>query len=246
MSLLDSTTPAERSRGCVFSENFENAQKVVENGGTITSAPVINNGMTTDGTDDVVTYPAVNFIKSISFWITLETTTEDIMQLSSSHSIEAVSGTLTATGVTSPTFYVNGAATDTITTARSFVTITTATAFNADAIQVGQDDSFGQFKIEDLKLWNNQLTLQEHTDYYNNSTYNYINETSLDLPMGMAQHDPTNTRTLDVSRSGAHATLVAAPVKTTQKGYTLNGSTQYMTATGTGLFNDAECTLIYL
>jgi len=232
MSLItNNSTPAERQRGCTFSEKFENAAKVIRNGGVIVSAPTINNGLTTDGTDDEVTYAEdIKNVQSISFWVTLQTTTEDIMQLSSSHSIEAGTGTLTATGVTSPTFYVNGVATATITTARSHVVITTGTAFDADAIQIGQDDAFGQFKIEDLKMWTAELTADEVTDLYNDDTYRYINEAVLDLPMGMAEHDPTNTRTLDLSVTANHPTWTgsAEPVKLTDKhGYTFDGVDDY-------------------
>jgi len=247
MTLITNSTPAERNRGCIFAENFENSDEVVRNGGTIVSAPTVNNGLTTDGTDDEVTYAeSTNSVKSISFWITLETTTENIMQLSASHSIEAGSGTLTATGVTSPTFYVDGTATATITTARSHVVITTGTAFDADDIQIGQDASFGQFKIEELKMWDVTLTAQEASDLANNTTYDYINEAVLDLPMGMAQHDPTNTRTSDISETGANATLVNAPTKLTDTtGYTFNGSNQYMTLPGAGVFNTANLSILF-
>jgi len=58
MSLLTkNTTPAERQRGCVFSEKFENTQAVVQNGvTTINGTPTINNGGTFDGTNDYLSY----------------------------------------------------------------------------------------------------------------------------------------------------------------------------------------------
>uniref|UniRef100_A0A6M3XLE5 Lectin/glucanase superfamily protein n=1 Tax=viral metagenome TaxID=1070528 RepID=A0A6M3XLE5_9ZZZZ len=240
MLLNKNSLSAERERGCSFAETFENASAVVENGGAITSTPTVDFGMTTDGTDDVVTYPAVNSVKSISFWITLQTTTEDIMQLSSSHSIEASSGTLTATGLTSPTFYVNGVATATITTARSHVTVTTATAFNADAIQIGQDDSFGQFKIEDLKMWTNVLITKETLDYTNNDTFTYRNKAVIDLPMTMENHDPTNVRTLDVSGNGNHGTFEDTPTKlTTSKGYSFDGTNDDLSCGNVGTMKSA-------
>jgi len=231
MSLITESTPAERSRGLIFSELFKNAEKVIKNGGTIVSAPTINNGLTTDGTDDEVTYTEIaKNVQTISFWVTLQTTTEDIMQLSATHSIEAGTGTLTATGVTAPTFYVNGAATATITTARSHVVITTGTAFDADAIQIGQDASFGQFKIEDLKMWTVALTAVEVTDLANDYTYDYINESVFDLPMNMENHDPTNTRALDL-RNSNHAALTGTTKNTDELGYNFNGTSDLMTIT---------------
>jgi len=248
MTLITNSTPAERSRGCMFAEDFENANQVARNGATVGGSPVINNGLTTDGVDDEVTYAQdINNTKSISFWVTLATDTENIMQLSASHSIEAGSGTLTATGLTSPTFYVDGVATATITTTRSHVTITTATAFNADAIQIGQDASFGQFKIEDVKMWTTELTAAEVTDLANDSTYEYINETILDLPMGMGQHDITNTQTLDLSATGNDATWTAgatAPTKlTANKGYTFDGTADLMYLTNSGTVDVAYQTI---
>ena len=57
MSLLTKyTLPAERRRGCVWADEFESNQTVVRNGGTITGAPVINNGATFDGTNDYAVY----------------------------------------------------------------------------------------------------------------------------------------------------------------------------------------------
>lgn len=194
--LIKNSLSAERIRGCVFAENFENNTAVVDNGGTITSAPIINFSMTTDGTDDQVSYPLVKNVKSVSFWITLASTTEDIMQLSSSHSIEVSTGTITVTGFTNPTIYVNGSATSTITTDRSFVTIVTDTAFDADDIVVGADDSFGEFTIEQLKVWNDVLTIQEISDYYNNAAFIYESKAVIDLAMGQSEHNPSGDNNL--------------------------------------------------
>jgi len=243
MSLLvQNSTSAERAIGLKFAETFETQDAVKKNGGTFTGNPTVDFGMTTDGTEDVVTYPEAEQIKTISFFITLETTTENIMQLSSSHSIEAGSGTLTATGVTSPTFYVNGVATAAIGTARSHVMITTATAFDADAIQVGQDASFGQFKIEDLKMFNTELGIQDALNYANNSNFNYAEKATLHLPMRLADHDPTNVKTLDRSGNGKDATFgdgstsTTYPTKLSAHGYELDGG-DYFKGTATGVFN---------
>jgi len=167
----------------IFSDDFSSIKSVSDNSGTITSAPIINHALKTDGTDDKVAYPLVRQVKSISFWITLATTTEDIMELSSSHSVEAVSGTLTATGVSSPTFYVNGTATATIGTTRAHVVITTATAFDANAFVVGADDSYGEFTMEDLQLWNVTLTAEEAKDLYEKDAYAELERAIIDLPL---------------------------------------------------------------
>lgn len=231
MSLLEvNSLPAERARGLTFAEQFQSPQDVVENEGVISGNPTFIRGIGKfDGTDDKVTYPKVSAVKSISFWIKLTTTTEDIAQLSSSHSIEAVNGTLTATGLTTPTFYVDGVATATIGTDKVFVTITTDTAFDVDSFDLGADDSFGDFQIEGLKLWNVVLTAQEALDYANNATFNYMNEAKLVLDYKADSHDPTNVRTLDKSISGFNGTLgdgstpSTYPTKLPKRGYSFDG-----------------------
>ena len=64
MSLTTNSLPAERQRGLVFAESFVNAAEVVENGGTITGTPVINQGATLDGTNDYITYNFVGQLNS--------------------------------------------------------------------------------------------------------------------------------------------------------------------------------------
>ena len=88
--------------------------------------------------------------------------------------------------------------------------------------------------IYSVRYFDQLLTLQEHIDYYNGTTYNYINEPFLNYPMGMAEHDPTNTRTLDVSGSGQHLTAVNSPVKlTNKKGYIFtNASNEHFDGSG--------------
>lgn len=232
-SFVLNSTQSEIRRGCIFSENFEDYKKIIKNNGIINGNPHIYFGMETDGTDDKITYLTdYKNVKAVSFWVTLATTTEDIMQLSSSHSIEVSAGTLTATGFSSPTIWINGVATSTITTNRSFVTIKTATEFDADDFIVGQDDSYGQFKIEQLRLWDVELVLQEHIDFYNNETYRYMNKSILWLPMTNGFHDPDNNRVLDISGNSYHNDLGNGagsnePTKLLHIGYETDG-TQYL------------------
>ena len=57
MSLLGlNSTPAERLAGCVFAERFDSNSNIVKNGGTITGAPVVDFGITLDGTNDYLLY----------------------------------------------------------------------------------------------------------------------------------------------------------------------------------------------
>jgi len=99
--------------------------------------------------------------------------------------------------------------------------------------------------IHTFKVWNQILTAQEVADYTNGTTFNLANQATFHLLMGLAQDDTANTKTLDLSRTGADATLVHAPPKISDRhGYTLDGSNDYMTATGTGVFNTAEVGIV--
>ena len=231
MSLLSKNSlPAEIQRGCLFSELFESSAKVALNRGTITGILTFPNPNQAlfSGTQKIV-YPTILGIKTVSFWITLTSTTESIIKLTSSHSISVSSGTLAATGFSSPTIRVNGVATTTITTARSFVEIDTATAIDCNDIQVGYIAAFGNFKMEALKFWTSQLTLQEALDYFQNSTFNYRNKAVLDLPMDLASYDFTNKKVLDRSGKGNDATLgdgstaSTFPTKLSTKGFSFDG-----------------------
>ena len=54
--LKTNTTPAERARGCVFSELFRDAASVARNGGVATGSPAIDKGVTLDGSTQYVEY----------------------------------------------------------------------------------------------------------------------------------------------------------------------------------------------
>lgn len=215
---------AERLRGCTFAENFFNSEDVVLNRGTVFGSPTINKGLTANASGDYVTYPTLREVRSVSFFITLDSTTEDIMTLSATHSIEVSGGTITATGFTSPTIRVDGVATSTITTARSHVTVTTATGFTADTIEVGRANV-----TEELKMWNVELTLDESLDYANNTTFTYASTALLNLPTDAARNDVATSMAMDVSSFNNDANLANAPTKNPEIGYHFNNTSNYMT-----------------
>ncbi|MEA3495203.1 MAG: hypothetical protein U9R42_04120, partial [Bacteroidota bacterium] len=86
-----------------------------------------------DGTNDYVdigTGPTI--VKTVEFWVNPATTTEDCIDLNGSEYIEISSGTLTANGFTSPTIYVNGAVSTSVSASVwQHVAVTTTTLINA-------------------------------------------------------------------------------------------------------------------
>ncbi len=108
----------------------------------------------------------------------------------------------------------------------------------------------GKFKgtIHRLQIFKTQLSDAEVQDISDNTTYHYRNEATLHFPFGIAEHDPSNVRSLDVSGSGAHAvfgdgsTPTTYPTKLTARhGYEYDGG-DYMVAPSTGLLNSAGIT----
>lgn len=78
------------------------------------------------------------------------------------------------------------------------------------------------------------LTAGEAVDYTNRSTFRYRERAVVDLPLGAAQHDAVNLKTLDASPNGQHFTWTAgatAPTKLSTVGYSADGGDTFSSAT---------------
>ncbi|MCC6167460.1 MAG: DUF2341 domain-containing protein [Caldilineaceae bacterium] len=122
-----------------------------------------------DGSDDVVTVSAtVSGIKTVSFWVRPMTASEQLIDLNGSANIEISSGTISVAGFSSPTAYVNGVLSSTLTAnAWQYVTITTESGISGSAIKIGQvGANHGQVFIDELKLYSYARTAEQvKTDY---------------------------------------------------------------------------------
>jgi len=127
-----------------------------------------------DGTNDVVTVSnTVSNIQSVSFWIRPTTTSEQFIDLNGSAYIQSSSGTISATGFTSPTVYVNGKVSSTITANQwQYITVTTGSALSGSAIKIGQiSTNYGQGFIDEVKVYNYaRSAAQILTDYNGRSS----------------------------------------------------------------------------
>ena len=120
-----------------------------------------------NGTTSNITYRSVNGVKSVRLKLTLATTTQAVLTLSATHSISVSSGTISATGFSSPTIYVNGAVSSTITTAESEIVITTATAINANTITLGKvSTSHLNGSVNSIQFFRDVKTAQNVADLY--------------------------------------------------------------------------------
>jgi hypothetical protein len=111
-----------------------------------------------DGTADYIdigTGPTK--VNTIEFWVYPTTTSEHFIDLDGSNYISASSGTVSATGFSSPTIYVNGVVSTTIVANQwQHIAVTTETAENATDLDIGrlEGTDFLSGIIDDVRIYN--------------------------------------------------------------------------------------------
>lgn len=109
-------------------------------------------------------------VKTISFYAQLSSTTEQFIDLNGTANIDINAGTVQATNVTSPTIYVDGVATTSLSDVTGFhqITITTATGINVSALVVGLiGANYGAFRCDDLRMYSETFDATETLVLYN-------------------------------------------------------------------------------
>lgn len=152
--------------------------------GTLTNGPAkvigkIGQAISFDGTDDYISVGNVGSgLQSVSFWIKADNTTKKILDLNGSAYVEVSSGTITATGWTSPTIYVDGVVSSTIDTNWHHVVITTGTGINASAVDIGRV-STGYFPgtLDDVRFYSRAISASEASRLYLMGATTKINKT---------------------------------------------------------------------
>lgn len=144
-----------------------------ESGNGNTAALYTGRGLDFDGVNDVVTIGATGVtVKSVVFYANPDDTTEAFMQLQSTGAvrIEATAGTLSATGFTSPTLYVNGAAGSTVSAAAwQQIAVTSSTGVSASNVLLGQSNtSFYAGAMSNVKFFSVELTAAQIAELYAN------------------------------------------------------------------------------
>lgn len=101
---------------------------------------------------------SVSGVKTVSMWVRpISVSSTALIDLNGTARITVSSGTISATGFTSPTIYVNGKVSSTLTANEwQLVTVTTGTAITASAIKIGNYSTtyFNGF-IDEVKLYPN-------------------------------------------------------------------------------------------
>src|SRR3989338_3421330 len=125
-----------------------------------------------NGTSDYVTMLALTggtAVTSVDFWVYPQTTTEYFVDLNGSAYVWSNAGTVTATGFTSPTIYVNGAVSSAIVAGQwQHVAITTETGINASAPNIGKTptNNYLEGNIDEIKISNRVLSPDEIAETY--------------------------------------------------------------------------------
>ena len=152
-----------------------------------------------DGSNDKVALGDVyNGIKSVSFWCRPATITEQFMELASGVDVDVASGTIGTTGWTSPTVYVNGAVSSTLTAgAWQFVSVTSATAINANAANLGvETTNFGDTDLCEVRFYSIELTQDEILQLYRKGYPEYSEvDQSTYINKNLTEHTYTGTGT---------------------------------------------------
>lgn len=116
--------------------------------------------------DGYIDADSIGTMKSICFWVKPDTNGENMINTDGgSHTITASSGTISAGGFSSPTIYVNGSASTTLTANTwQFIAVTTATGFSASDFKTYTDFNG---MIDEIMVYSSELSSAEVTQNYN-------------------------------------------------------------------------------
>lgn len=167
----------------------------------------------------------LNGVKTVAFWVNPTATTDEFINLTSAIYITASSGTVSASGFSSPDIYVNGVLNGTITAnVWNHIVVTTQTGINANVFEIGRaNSSHVNGKLDEIRLYSRTLGLSEV-----NSIYNFTPG-----PVGWWKFDEkSGTTAYDSSGNENSATLTNSPTYTPGKfgaGLNFAGSDAHVT-----------------
>jgi hypothetical protein len=216
----------------------------------------IGQGIVFNGTSDSVSLGSVyNGVKTVAFWVKPNSTTQSIIDLNATATVDINAGTVRGSNFSTPTVYVDGAATTTFPdTAWHHIAITTATGINASAAYLGLISStyFGG-TLDDIRFYSTEFTATQVADLYRSSgakqTINFGMEGT--LTDGLVGHwtmdgndviwGDSSSEVKDRSGSDNHGdasglTASSAVIGKLGQGLSFNGSSSYVNL---GLLNYA-------
>ena len=174
------------------------------------------NGLSFAVNDQIVAGDLSIDFKTVHILVNPDTTTESIIDFDGgTHVLEIVSGTVTATGFSSPTIYVDGhAGTDIVAGKWSAITVTTATAIDANNCDIGNDGAtFYSGDMAGLMMYGVALTAAQVEAIYLDPAKpiaKNLLSTDLLLWLPMCENNDTVGRVFDYSGNDHHLTVSGA------------------------------------
>jgi len=207
-------------------------------------------------------------VNSFSFWMKTASSspTVNLLDLNAGQSIKIVGGTVTASGLTSPSIFVDGASGSTVNAGWHHIAVTTGTAVNASAVNLGLNATTTaplDGVLDDVRFYNRVINNNEIKRLYRiGATLKINTDVSRDNPdlerglvgywsfndNDMAQ-SPSNTFAMDRSGNGNNGTLTNGPTRAIGRigqGMSFDGSNDYVDINssigqfGTGDFSIAQ------
>ncbi len=236
--------PMDETSGTTVDDvSSENHTGTAVNGATVVNGKH-SHARNFDGSDDYIEIgTGPTSVKTAQFWVYPQTTTEYFLNFTGATDyIWANSGTVTATGFTSPTIYVNGQASTTIMSNQwQHIAVTTATAENASALKIGlvASSNYGEALIDEVRLFSEELSASTIQSHYSqgvepatlNSVLQYSegniyaegaksqkitfgSPTINDTTVGLWHLDGTTDTLADASVNGNDGTAISSPAIT--------------------------------
>ncbi len=181
----------------------------------------------------------------MEFWTYPTSTTNYFIDLNGTAYISATTGTISATGFTSPTIYVDGAVTSTLAANQwQHIAVTTATGLNASAMNIGKiSTNYMAGIIDEVVIYS---TTQTAAQVSGDATARRLkgNETGL---QGLWHFDEgTSTAASDASANGYNGTLTNGPAWVTDTRAIMDNNARYVSLGSSSAVNTDRGMELYI
>ena len=220
--------------GIICRPDLTSQKTLLASKGTVYGSPTIDHGVKFNGTTDYVSFSCLRYgVKSIVIKLNLGALTNYIVDLDGGTCyIWVNNGTVTATGFTSPTIYVDGVATSAITAGKHTICIATSTAFALKNPVLGKKDAnYFNGTVYDIYALNIALSAEDAKDIYEQDTIQELERCLLFLPLKSSYTDSSGYRVtenkgtaLGTVKLGDGTTSSSFPTQLTPSGMYFDGN----------------------